>query len=164
MCIPFERSRATSVFVLSIAVTVIQLFSSGLVSVIILPNTITDLFALTEVRQTDALCRLIGVGNFVHRTPLAELVVLQALCLAPSVAALAKVKWLSWFPIYVTPGIISNGVEGLLFGHVRNWFVVSFCNDGRNALSIGDLWVYVALVWWFIHVGRAAYRELSVRR
>lgn len=164
MCIPFNRSPATSVFVLSIATTAIQLISSGLVSVAISPNTITDPIALAEVQQIGDLRHLIRLANFVHQTPLAKLVVLQALCLAPSVAALANVKWLSWFPVYVTPGIISNGVEGLLFGQVRNWFVVPFCNDSRHALSVGDMWVYVALALWLIHLVRVAFRNMRTRK
>lgn len=163
MCNPFNRSPATSVLVLSIAITAVQLLSSGLVSVAISPNTMTEPFALAEVRQIGDLRHWIRVGNFVHQTPLAKLVVLQAVCLAPGVAALANVKWLAWFPVYATPGIISNGVEGLLYGQVRNWFVVPFGNDSRHALSVGDMWVYVALALWLIHVVRVAFRDMRTR-
>lgn len=163
MCIPFNQSLATRVLVLTIVATAIQLLSSGLVSVAISPSDMTAPIALSEIRTIGDLHHLIRIANVVHPTPLATLVVLQAICLAPGIAALANVKWLNWFPVYITPGIIANGVEGLIFGQVRNWFVVSFGSDSQNALSVGDLWVCVALALWLIHLVRVAFRYMSTR-
>ena len=89
MRIPFNRSPATCLLVLSFVVTAIQLSFSALVSDAISPDTMIYLIGLAGARQTGDQRHLIAVGNFVHQTPRAELIVL---------------------PIYVTPGIISNGV------------------------------------------------------
>ncbi len=161
MSMPNLRSKALRLLVLSAALVPVQIICAELVSGAIPPDTIFYPMALIQDGRIGDLRHLIGISNFVHRVSLIQLLALQALCLLPAAAALAQVKWMSWYPVYVTPGIIANGAEGVLFGHIRNWVALPLGGDAWCALSVGDIWVYALLFFSVLFAAIKGVRRLT---
>lgn len=138
------------ILTLSIALALLQLGVSALIKNYIKVDS--TVYPATQVASlsNSSLGKLVGFGNYPHMVDRQMLLLLQSVFLLPPCLALFSKKYRAWFPVWVIPGIIANGIEAALMGSVRNWLVLSFGNWTTSPMSLGDLWVIGAIAFWLI--------------